>query len=195
MFAGITINDQYFTSTGYNTTLFKATTSIPPSDWLETTFDDSGWATGSPSSACSYSVGVKQGFNQMTPYPDIRPSWLPNCSTYFNEVYFRVVIPPNHGQFPPIVFPLLPTPTQINKSNLGYVYLPEIFTLSFDLTPYGTIPEGGSIIHFTTKGFDSSRAIAIYFVGNTNNLSIRFSCAGIQTRGSQTYSINLDTHT
>jgi hypothetical protein len=33
MFVGVTLNYQPFTVTGVNTTKFKATTRIPPSDW------------------------------------------------------------------------------------------------------------------------------------------------------------------
>jgi hypothetical protein len=97
-----------------------------------------------------------------------------------NEVYFRVVIPQNDGQFPPVVFPLYETPIQINQTNVGYVNIPADFSLSFDITPKGIISESGSIIHLTGNGKDNSRLPGIWFLPNTNNMYIQYWILGHQ---------------
>jgi hypothetical protein len=88
MFAGVTLNDQPFTATGVNTTKFKATTGIPPSDWLNPNFDDSAWAAGTALAAsdCTsrqhmWGGPFFQTLSAQSPNQTILASWLPNCST------------------------------------------------------------------------------------------------------------------
>jgi hypothetical protein len=115
----------------------------------------------------------------MVPISSLTPSpFLDTNSTLLHEVYFRVIIPQNDGQFPPVVFPLYETPIQINQTNVGYVNIPADFSLSFDITPKGIISESGSIIHLTGNGKDNSRLPGIWFLPNSRNLYIRFSGFG-----------------
>jgi hypothetical protein len=192
MFVGVTLNDQPFTATGVNTTKFKATAGIPPSDWLNPNFDDSEWAAGSPLAACTsiqhlWGGDLLQTLREQSSNQTILPSWLHNCFTNINEVYFRVVIPQNDGQFPPVVFPLYEMPIQMNQTNVGYVNIPSDFSLSFEITPKEIISESGSIIHLTGNGKGDSRLPAIWFLPNTNNLHYVFPVLDTRIWGSPTF--------
>jgi hypothetical protein len=159
-------------------------------DWLNPNFDDSAWeacsalaASDCTSRQSEWGVSLLKTLSAQSPNQTLVASWLPNCSTVLNEVYFRVIIPQNDGQFPPVVFPLYETPIQINRTNVGYVNIPSDFSLSFDITPKGIISGWGSIIHFTGNGKDLSRFSGIWFHPNTNNLSISFSGVGYSLYG------------
>jgi hypothetical protein len=79
--------------------------------------------------------------------------------------------------------PLMETPTLISPRPFGKVYVPANFSLSFDITPKGTVYVHGSILHFTGNGKDNSRLPGIWFNPNTNNLHIRFSGDGYSDLG------------
>jgi hypothetical protein len=113
-----------------------------------------------------------------SPDQDIGASWLPNCSTPTNEVYFRLLIIKSDNQSSPERFPMLTNPTPQTATNNGYVHIPTDYSLSFDIEPLGLIESWGSIIHFTQNGQDSSRLPGIWFHPNTNELTIRFSGTG-----------------
>jgi hypothetical protein len=79
--------------------------------------------------------------------------------------------------------PVIETPTKISPRPFGKVYVPANFSLSFDITPKGTVYVHGSILHFTGNGKDNSRLPGIWFNPNTNNLHIRFSGDGYSDLG------------
>ena len=102
LFAGITINGKPYTATGYNTTKFHATTVKPDLNWLDASYNVTGWKSGSALATpdCTNSIWENSSkgefgkrLHAQMPEQSIKASWLPGCSTINNEVYFRVVIP------------------------------------------------------------------------------------------------------
>jgi hypothetical protein len=189
MFAAITLNDEPFTATGVSNTLFKATSNTVQKDWLNPNYDEPDWASGIAlkTSDCKslqeFWGDLLIALREKSPNQEVGASWLPNCSSASNEVYFRVIIPKNNGRYPPVTYPLFNTPTQITRQNIGYVNIPANFSFSFELNPRGIIPEWGSIIHFTNNGQNTSRLPGIWFHPGTNDLHIRFSGSGYWNEG------------
>jgi hypothetical protein len=75
----------------------------------------------------------------------------------------------------PIESSIINTPTQLTPLTMGYVKIPANYSLSFNIKPLGVLSEKSSIIHFTNNEQQSTQLPAIWFLPNTNNLSIRFS--------------------
>ena len=102
MFAGIAVDGKAFTATGFADTKFSASLTKPTANWLEPTFNDAAWKTGAALATkdCTDPIWDNNSGKQFSkklasqmPEQTIKGSWLPNCKTVNNQVYFRVVIP------------------------------------------------------------------------------------------------------
>ena len=74
--------------------------------------------------------------------------------------------PPQQNQLPSSI-------KLIQGMMIGTVNVEQDYTLSFDIIPKGTIPNWGSILHFTADRTDQSRMPAIWFTPGSTGLHVR----------------------
>ena len=101
LFAGVSVDGSPYAATGNSRTMFMATTTKPESNWMSPNYNPSSWSTGpslSPPS-CQDSIWDRVTGGQLSlklknqmPEQTIKASWLPDCSTVNNVVYFRLLI-------------------------------------------------------------------------------------------------------